>query len=192
MKSVRSEANMQLIEHTPEALARAKHLYEDTGMPVADIARMLDISQTTFYNRLRTAWHWKKRNERLDALDAAVVAAAPQVAEVREAAAPAKKILETVSMIDRVRSAVTVEIEKIEDVLNRAEGVHLRSTDAERAARTLATLVRTLKELTALEKPDDRREGKQGEASDEFRDLEEFRSNLAERLDRLRASGEAG
>jgi len=181
---------LQLIEHTPEALARAKHLYEDTGMLVADIARTLQISQTTFYNRLRTAWHWKKRNQRLDALDAAATAAAPELAEVRETAEPAKKILETVSMIDRVRSAVTAEIKKIEDVLNRVEGVHLRSTDAERAARTLATLVRTLKELTALENPQSKREETESEARDEFRDLEEFRSSLAERLDRLRASGE--
>jgi len=180
---------LQLIEHTPEALARAKHLYEDTGMLVADIARTLQISQTTFYNRLKI-WGWKKRNERLDALDAAAEAAAPPLQEVREIAEPAKKILETVSMIDRVRSAVTAEIKKIEDVLNRVEGVHLRSTDAERAARTLATLVRTLKEIAALENPQSKREETESEARDEFRDLEEFRSSLAERLDRLRASGE--
>jgi transposase-like protein len=179
---------LHLIEHTPEALARARHLYEDTGMPVSDIARTLEISQTTFYNRLKQ-WGWKKRNQRLDALDAAAVAAVPQLQEVREEAAPARKILETVAMIDRVRSAVTTEIEKIEDVLRRVEGVHLRSTDAERAARTLAMLVRTLKELTALEAPGGKPEEGQSEASDEVHDLEEFRRDLTERLDRLRASG---
>src|SRR6185312_1211602 len=111
---------------------------------------------------------------------------------VRKAAAPAKKTLEKISLLARVRSAVESEIVAIENVLSRVEAAHLRSSDAERAARTLATLVRTLNELTALEKPD----GKTGEeaeieASDEFRDLDEFRRNLAERLDRLRASGEA-
>lgn len=184
---------MKAIEHTPEALAQAKHWYEDTGMPVADIARFLDIGVTTFYNRLRETWKWKKRNRRLADLDAAAAANVP-LEQVRAAAEPAKKTLDKVSMIDRVRSAVETEISKIEDVLRRVEGVHLRSSDAERAARTLSTLVRTLKELTALENPGSKGEGTQdglnGETSDEFSDLEDFRRSLAERLDRLRAGGE--
>jgi vacuolar-type H+-ATPase subunit I/STV1 len=188
---------MKVIEHAPEALAQAKHWYEDTGMPVEDIAKFLDIGVTTFYTRLRTIWKWKKRNRRLADLDAAAIANVP-LERVREIAEPAKKTLEKLSLIDRVRSAVETEIAKIEDVLRRVEGVHLRSSDAERAARTLATLVRTLKELTALEKPDGKRERKQDgpsdeasdEASDEFSDLEDFRRSLAERLDRLRAGGE--
>jgi len=187
--------NVKAIEHTPEGLAHAKRLYEDTGTPVEDIAKFLEIGETTFYNRLRTAWKWKKRNRRLADLDAAAAADVP-LERVQEIAEPAKKTLEKISLIDRVRSAVEAEIVKIEDVLRRVEGVHLRSSDAERAARTLATLVRTLKELTALEKPDGKREGKQGgssdEASNEFRDLEDFRRSLAERLDRLCAGGEAG
>jgi hypothetical protein len=186
---------MKAIEHTQEDLARAKHLYEDTGMLVEDIAKLLEISETTFYNRLRTSWRWKERNRRLADLDAAAAANVP-LESVQNIAAPAKKTLEKVSLIDRVRSAVETEISKIEDVLRRVEGVHLRSSDAERAARTLATLVRTLKELTALEMPAGKREGKQGdssdEANDEFRDLEGFRRSLAERLDRLCAGGEAG
>lgn len=190
---------MKVIEHTPEDLARAKHLYENTGTPVEDIAKFLEIGETTFYNRLRTIWKWKKRNRRLADLDAAATASVP-LERVQEIAEPAKKTLEKISLIDRVRSAVETEIVKIEDVLRRVEGVHLRSSDAERAARTLATLVRTLKELTALEKPGGKREGKQGGSSDEtsdetsteFRDLEDFRRSLAERLDRLCAGGEAG
>ena len=180
---------MKAIEHTPEALAQAKHWYEDTGMPVEDIAKFLSIGETTFYNRLRTIWKWKKRNRRLADLDAVAEAGVP-LAAIQEIAGPAKQTLEKISLIDRVRSAVETEISKIEDVLRRVEGVHLRSSDAERAARTLATLVRTLKELTALEKPDDKREENRSEASDECRDLEEFRRSLAERLDRLRESAE--
>ncbi len=119
------------------------------------------------------------------------------VEEIRKAADPAKKIVEKISLLERVRSAVETEIVKIDDVLQRVEGVHLRSSDAERAARTLATLVRTLKELTALERSDENEKGRgseaesQGESSDELRDLDEFRRSLAERLDRLRAGGEA-
>ena len=74
-----------------------------------------------------------------------------------------------------------------EAVLARVEGAKLRSTDAERAARTLATLVKTLREVAALQR-DEKPEQASGEGEDEFRDLEEFRSELAERLDRLRRS----
>ena len=179
---------MKLIEHTPEVLARAKHLYEDTGMPVADIARMLEISQTTFYIRLRTDWHWKKRNRQLAELDAAAETSVP-VEEIREIAEPLMKTVENESLFDRAQAAVVAQMRKIEDVLNRVEGVHLRSTDAERAARTLASLMRTLKELTEIGRPAGKGESEKSK-EDEFRDLEQFRSNLAERLDRLRAGGE--
>lgn len=174
----------------PEEIARAKHLYEDTAVPVADIALSLGLGQTTFMKRVKL-WDWKPRNLRLAELDAAAKAEVP-VEEIREIAAPAKKTLEKMSLLARVRAAVESEIVAIENVLSRVEAARLRSSDAERAARTLATLVRTLKELTALEKPDAKTGGEgQPESSDEFRDLDEFRSKLAERLDRLRASGEA-
>ena len=53
----------------------------------------------------------------------------------------------------------------------------------EHGARTLATLVRTLRELAALETiaPDADKE----ESGDEFRDLEEFRRELTRRLEGL-------
>ena len=67
--------------------------------------------------------------------------------------------------------------------------MRLRSTDAERAARTLATLVKTLREVAALQR--DEKPEEQGAGEDEFRDLEEFRAELADRLDRLRRSRNA-
>ena len=129
---------MKLIEHTPQALAHARHLYEDTGMPVADVAKYLEISQTTFYKRNKE-WGWRPRNRRLAELDDAAKANVP-LEKIREIAAPATKVVEKISLLARVRSAVENEIIKIDDVLQRVEGVHLRSSDAERAARTLATL----------------------------------------------------
>lgn len=174
----------------PEKIAEARHLYEDTGTPVADIAVMLRIGQTTFLNRVKL-WGWTPRNRRLAELDAAAKANVP-LQEVRKAAAPAKKTLEKISLLARVRAAVESEIVAIENVLSRVEAAHLRSSDAERAARTLATLVRTLKEITALEKSGEKTgEEAETQSSDEFRDLDEFRRSLAERLDRLRANGEA-
>jgi hypothetical protein len=51
--------------------------------------------------------------------------------------------------------------------------------------------VKTLREVAALQR-DEKPETQSGEGGeDEFRDLEEFRSELAERLDRLRKSRDA-
>jgi hypothetical protein len=183
---------MKFIVIPPEAIAKARHLYEDTGVPVADIAKMLGIGQTTLLKRAKL-WGWTPRNRRLAELDAAAKANLP-LEKIRAAAAPARKKLTQLALFKRVRSAVESEIVAIENVLRRVEAVHLRSTDAERAARTLATLVRTLKELAALEQPADKPTGEesQSEASDDFRDLEQFRRSLAERLDGLCAGGETG
>lgn len=172
----------------PEKIAHARHLYENTELPVIDIAIFLGIGQTTLLNRVKL-WGWKPRKNKLAALDEAAKNE-PAAEKIRRAARPARKKLEKMSLLARVRGAVESEIVAIENVLQRVESVQLRSSDAERAARTLATLVRTLKELTALEKPDDKREASESEASDECRDLEEFRRSLAERLDRLRAGEE--
>lgn len=170
----------------PEEIARARQLYEGTSLPVHDIARSLGIGTTTLMKRVKL-WGWTPRNKRLAELDAAAKAEVP-LAEVREAAAPAIAVVEKATLIERVRAAVESEIAAIESVLQRVESAQLRSSDAERAARTLATLVRTLKELAALERPIETETGEGSEG--ESRDIDEFRRDLAERLDRLRAGAE--
>lgn len=171
----------------PEQIAHAQHLYEGTSVPVADIAKMLGIGLTTLMKRVKL-WGWKPRNRRLADLDAAAKAKVP-VEDIRRAAASASATVEKATLLGRVRAVVESEIVAIESVLRRVESAQLRSTDAERAARTLATLVRTLRELAVLEKPapTDNGEGSEGE----FRDIEQFRRSLAQRLDRLCAGEQA-
>lgn len=172
----------------PEEIARARVLYEGTEVPVQDIAKMLGIGLTTLHRKIKL-WGWIPRNARLRGLDAAAKAEIP-LAEMAALAAPHIVTVENETLIGRVRTAVEREIVAIEAVLARVEGAKLRSTDAERAARTLATLVKTLREVAALQR-DEKPEQASGEGEDEFRDLEEFRSELAERLDRLRKSRDA-
>ena len=171
----------------PDEIARARILYETTEMPMEDIARMLGMSKRTLNSRVKL-WGWTPRRSRFRGLDAA---ASSQVAEIVALAKPDMAILEKETLIDRVRAAVEREIVAIEAVLTRVESASLRSADAERAARTLATLVKTLREVAALQR-DEKPETEKGEAeADEFRDLEEFRTELAERLDRIRRSRDA-
>lgn len=167
----------------PEKIAEVRQLYEGTNVPVRDLASICGLGVTTFLKRVKL-WGWKPRNYRMRDYDAA---AQRDIESIREIAAPAIAIAENETLIDRVRTAVEREIVAIEAVLARVEGAKLRSTDAERAARTLATLVKTLREVAALQR-DEKPEQASGEGEDEFRDLEEFRSELAERLDRLRRS----
>lgn len=167
----------------PEKIAEVRKLYEGTNVPVRDLASICGLGVTTFLKRVKL-WGWKPRNYRMRDYDAA---AQRDIESIREIAAPAIAIAENETLIDRVRAAVEREIVAIEAVLARVEGAKLRSTDAERAARTLATLVKTLREVAALQR-DEKPEQASGEGEDEFRDLEEFRSELAERLDRLRRS----
>lgn len=169
---------------SPEEISRARVLYEGTEIPVHDIARMLGIGLTTLHRKIKL-WGWTPRNARLRGLDAAAKAEIP-VEQIATIAAPHVVTLENETLIHRVRAAVEREIVAIEAVLSRVEGARLRSADAERAARTLATLVKTLREVAALQR-DEKPETESGESeADQFRDLDDFRAELAERLDRLR------
>lgn len=170
----------------PEKIAELRKLYEGTDIPVRDLAKMCGLGQTTFLNRVKV-WGWKGRRQRIKDYDHAAKA---EVEAIREVAGSAMVIAENESLIDRVRAAVEREIVAIEAVLTRVEGARLRSADAERAARTLATLVKTLREVAALQR-DEKPEHETGAEEDEFRDLEEFRAELAERLDRIRKSRDA-
>jgi hypothetical protein len=169
----------------PEKIAKARHLYETTSVSVHDIAAFLGIGTTTFMKRVKQ-WGWRPRNRRLAELDAAARANVP-VEEIREAAAAPMAVIEHASLVARVRSAVEREIVAIENVLSRVESVQLRSADAERAARALATLVKTLREVSTLE---DSAGAAEEEREDQFRDLEEFRRELVDRLERIRRAAE--
>lgn len=171
----------------PERIAEVRKLYEGTDVPNADLAALCGLGVSTFIRRARL-WGWRPRNGHASSYD---VVAKAEVEAIREAAAPEVTIAKNETLIDRVRSAVEREIVAIEAVLSRVEGARLRSADAERAARTLATLVRTLREVAALQRDEKPEDGKGEGNEDGFRDLEEFRAELAERLDRLRRSRSA-
>lgn len=177
---------MKFIVVPPEKIAEVRPLYEGTNIPVDDLAAICGLGVTTFLKRVKL-WGWKQRKLRMCDYDKAAEA---EVSAIREVSAPLTKLAENETLIERVRAAVEREIVSIEAVLTRVESAQLRSNDAERAARTLATLVKTLREIAALqrdEKPDPEKSGD----ADEFRDLEDFRAELAQRLDRLRRSRSA-
>ena len=88
-----------------------------------------------------------------------------------------------VSLIERVERAVEREIAQIEAMVGGADDLTEPRSDAERRARTLASLTRTLLELRRLRADDD----VQRTADDDAipRDLDELRRALSRRLDQL-------
>lgn len=99
-------------------------------------------------------------------------------------AVPRKRLI-----VARVQRAIDRELEKIEQLIDGGDP-SLRS-EAERTARTLATLARTLKEITRLTARKKTTTAKRRADDDAIpRDLDEFRRELARRLDAL-VAGEA-
>ena len=88
-----------------------------------------------------------------------------------------------VALIERVTRAVERELSQIEVIVGGHHVNAERRTEAERRARTLASLARTLTEVRKL-RADDHRVKPQDDP-DRPRDLEELRRRLSERLEQM-------
>lgn len=87
------------------------------------------------------------------------------------------------ALAQRVQRVVERELEAIDRVLNAIGAAD--SAEAERSARTLASLARALKEVMRLNAPEETPEADDDDAVP--RDLDEFRRELARRLEALAA-----
>jgi hypothetical protein len=133
----------------PDVLAEGRRLYEETRVPVDDIAGLLGIGARTFYTRLRK-WGWRRRILRIPQdgppPPPAVVVAIADVPN--DAAAPAAAP-DTVSVAERIQRAVERELHAVERIVARLKPSE-QPAEAERVARVLASLARTLQEVTRL------------------------------------------
>jgi hypothetical protein len=89
-----------------------------------------------------------------------------------------------IALVERVTRAVERELSQIEVIVGGSHVNAARRTEAERRARTLASLARTLTEVRKL-RADEHRVKPQDDP-DRPRDIEELRRRLAERLERMR------
>jgi len=89
------------------------------------------------------------------------------------------------AVLARVQRAIEQELARIETIIAgdaADEGMSARRMEAERTARTLATLARTLKEIARLREAKRKVKAKH---DNKPRDLDQFRRELARRLDAL-------
>jgi hypothetical protein len=184
-------ATRKLIDR--EKIAEARQLYEHTLVPVDDIAALLGISRRTLTARV-PEWEWKPRKtgarEISKIRSPAVKGEKPKL--VREAkprkgaGEPPRAPAERVALIERLQKVVEREIDAVEQVLTTLGASDRNETEG--AARTLASLARTLRELAQLDT------APPAETNNDYssvRDLDEFRRDLSRRLDRIVADAKA-
>jgi hypothetical protein len=85
-------------------------------------------------------------------------------------------------LIERVVGAIERELVQIDSIVGKGHVLKAQRTEAERRARTLASLARTLTEVRKLRAEEDKLKPKHDDGPE---DIEEFRRALSEKLDRL-------
>lgn len=192
-------------EHTPEELAKARYLYEQTLAPVDDIAAMLGMSKTPFYKRVRDGqWARRRASEATYQFVRAVTDAAPPTiaadAAAQAAAAavpertPEQREQARLALADRILRTAEREMDAIERVLAQLDPEG--QAEADRTSRTLAGIARTLREITALNTPEKTEPAHVSDDDTLPIDIDDLRCELARRINGLvaaeRAKGELG
>ncbi|MEA2876070.1 MAG: hypothetical protein QOF14_1266 [Hyphomicrobiales bacterium] len=158
----------------PAALADARYRYEETMEPFASIAARLGIGERTLHTNIR-AWGWRRRRP-----------AGAKAANAEAASAPAASGITLSALeLEVLRAAETVQATAQRGVaaiglIVAKLGPSVNTAEAERIARTLATLTRTLQEVLRLTTPYAPDEPDNDRGPD---DPDEFARDLLRRLD---------
>ena len=160
------------IEIAPELIADGKRLYEETDVPIHAIAARMGITRPTLYERI-AEWKWTpRRYSSAELVEAVPAAVADEGVPLPSAERPPMPFTE---WLPRIVAGQMAAIERTLNVLGPAN-----SAEAERTARILATIARTVQEIKATA------EGRV--STDETnndpvpRDMDVFRETLALRI----------
>jgi hypothetical protein len=196
-----------MARYTEAVVAALRQRYENTDQLMTSIAAEFGIGLRTL-GRMAHTQGWRKRSLRTRGLPIAVqlleeAKALATSAHSRESGNPALAEhpseelgprfrgdeREKSSPIDRLEALVVKEIEAEEAAHAQRRGKHSVAKTSERNARTLATLTQTLHALQRMragENPE--HENFNDDYDDMPRDLDEFRRDLARRIDAFVAS----
>jgi transposase-like protein len=186
---------------TPEAWAQIRADYEHSETPIEDICAAHGISSGTLRNRMRR-WNWTRRRPPISpdgppplptpppAEPAArVLPAEPHIAPAPPALPAAPQIASEIAgapvdatpaqIARRLQGAVARVLPAIEVTLGKLTAQANHPREMERAARALAALTRTLRELNALLAQH------AVPAEDDPKTLDEFRQHLMRRMDAI-------
>jgi hypothetical protein len=185
----------------PEQIEAARGLYQDPQTSLDAVAASLGITRRTLDARI-VEWGWPPRSAapprgagRACKKKPARVARRTEAARKQPEAAshpptgPSRRPAATpAALAARVQRVVERELDAIDRVLSVLGATD--SVEAERSARTLASLARALKEVMRLTAPEQTPEADEDDDGGP-RDLEEFRRELARRLEALAAGAAA-
>lgn len=182
-------------EHTPEDLAKARHLYEKTLAPVDDIAAMLGLSKTPFYRRVKElGWERRRASHGTFEFARAMTGTMLEPEQATNTDAPADPLPPAAShtaVSEEARHALALRIQRVAerelDAIERILDMLGPSSqpEADRCARTLAGLSRTLREITALNMPEKAIPADDPDDDTIPIDLDELRCELARRIDEV-------
>lgn len=174
-------------EIASDQLAEARRLYEQTLAPVDDIAASLGIARPLFY-RIAKREGWRGRRAKagtfafaraLSGASLAVLAGEYPRAEIDVAADPITPA-QRAALAQHMMRAAECEIDAVERILAKVnpEG----PVEAEQCARTVASVARTLREIAALNQPDEVTPADDTDDDPVPLDIDEFRYELARRI----------
>jgi len=170
------------IQIAPERIADGRRLYESTLTPVPDIAAMMGVSPRTLTRRI-VEWGWIARSAPRHSTDRALVAVAPAVPAASGAAGGAGHAVSPAArsaLAARIHNTVVRGLDAVDRVLAKVGPAD--EAGAERSARTLAAVARTLREIAPLTKPDEVTPPDDADDDPVPRDIDEFRRELARRI----------
>ena len=171
----------------PDIVAEARRLYEKTLTPMDDIAAMMGVCRSTLENRVRQ-WKWKKRAASGTAVDIARAVRGTVAATMTKAPKLPMPDETRLALAERIVRVVEEQIDAVGRVVERLGPAD--DAEAERSARTLASLTRSMREIAALITPDTKQPDEADDDSVPL-DLDELRNELARRLHALIDAREA-
>jgi hypothetical protein len=162
------------------ALADARRRYEETKELVPSIARRLGVGERTMHTNIRK-WGWRLRRPSQSA-------ALRGGARASAAAAPASPVPtpDVAALAESIQRTVQREVAAIGTIVASLPPASTNTSQAERTARVLATLTRTLQEVLRLTEtnaaPDEQTYDRGPD------DPDEFVRELARRMDAFAAA----
>jgi hypothetical protein len=174
----------------PEVMAEARRLYEESLASVEDIRGMMGLAGSSFYRRVQNhGWRRRRvhagRSEFVRSLSGTAVAKllAPSPDPPR-----AELVANNEPLSPQQRNALAQHImATTRDALDAVQRVIGNITPGdqvanEHCARTLASVSRSLRDIAALNKPDEVTPPDEADDDPVPRDMDEFRYELARRI----------
>jgi hypothetical protein len=172
---------------TPEAWAQIRHEYENTRRSIEDICLAYGISANTLRRRVK-AWGWTMRQPPVSDQGPPMRAEPDAAADDAEPSPHIAEPPDPQPASERLQGAAARVIRAIETTSARLTAKPTQLRETEMAARALGSLTRTLRELNDLL---ERHPVKAVDDDPPPEDMDEFRNELARRIENFVAAHEA-